>query len=168
MFVIDCRIQAMSRYVTWASGIAAIVLAVVWLGSGFLGVVHDCNNRERIGVFAGCLLVQRDPQGSSIIADKIFRGNPDHFCFQLTWQFDRYKSGFLYAFPLWIPTLCAGVVCLGGWLARRRIREHRVTGACAVCGYPLLGLATSADKCPECGNPVERPRTMARRRVTRP
>jgi len=154
----------------WGGAAATVVLAAIWVSSGWWEAAYGPRNGMRFEIVAYSGLMR--------IAWTDSRDVPPHFAeggsfytgeFRLYWwawrwyardslasiTAGRLKGDFLVVFPLWVFPLAMVPPTLLAWRLDARARRSSYSGTCISCRYSRAGLAP-ATPCPECGtvNPI--------------
>ena len=134
----------------WGGAALAVLLAVLWIGSGWWTVGWVTSGGSVIGVRAGLICVGGQKPGSPAAPQCGFAFGYQPMPFRWTSSIVDSPTAWQDARPLWMPTLAVLLITVVAWrldtLARRRARVN----LCPKCNYDRAGLAPGA-VCPECG-----------------
>jgi hypothetical protein len=142
------------KTIKWGGAAATVLLAVVWIGSGWRSV-EWMRGDWSFGLTGGSLFVGDRQILARGVSDGVYSGVLDSLQ-SPRWRWwcsteTPYLARNIYV-PLWMPSLGMFGVCLSACaldtLARRRARGS----LCPRCSYDRTGLAKNA-ACPECGKP---------------
>ena len=138
------------KTIKWGGAVLGVLLAVVWIGSGWWEVRWWGQNGSVISVGQG-----RFEFGVGVLLPNRYRGGnwhlgPEEYPFRWWFDWGQNSLGWWFEVPIWFPALISLALAATAFrldtLARRRGRP----GVCKACGYDLVGLAAGA-VCPECG-----------------
>lgn len=145
------RLRTVDRKaVKWVGVSATVLLAVIWIGSGWKHVMWRIDQDRYVEIRAGRVTYV---DISDVFETFIELWEPDSF--ELDWGF-AFRPFNCVSVPLWLPTL-AGLALTALTLHRDFTWHRSLPFECSSCGYDLTGLATNT-VCSECGTPRDPPR----------
>jgi hypothetical protein len=139
--------------IKWGGAAVTLLLVVVWVGSGWYGVLWTSTSGYWVGVKFGGFEFVHDPARVRDMQPpewEVIRGGLSWY-WRPSWVVYQ-TTTFLYL-PLWIPVALVLIPTIAAWrldiLARRRARLN----LCPKCHYDRAGIVGGAAgaKCPECG-----------------
>ncbi len=142
-------LTAIRKSVKWGGAALAVVLAVVWIGSGWWGLSLPNFGPHHFSVFKCAAVWMTDPMGISRNVESFSFYSIQGGCFWWVRYYTIASTSTLYI-PLWIPTLLTLIVTGFAWRPELIARRRAMFGKCVKCGYARNGLAPGA-VCPECG-----------------
>jgi ribosomal protein S14 len=160
------------KTVKWGGAAAVLLLATLWLGSGWVWIGNDAaspspswGDRSRWGWGWWSLTIgrfnvgQRDRPPSNFDDHSNFLWLPRYgLRWGVVWERSFVRMSptmgtweWKLQLPLWIPTLLALIPASAAWWLDRRSHRRRIANQCQRCGYDRSGLLADA-VCPECGS----------------
>jgi len=140
---------AIRTSVKWGGAALAIVLLVVWIGSGWWFVSSPRIGRHVLAVTDGSLM---DYHFLNSVTGGFARFVMDSARGPFRWWFEYVElpNAAVCIIPLWAPLRFTLIVTGFAWRADLIARRRAMLGKCPNCGYARAGLAAGA-LCPQCG-----------------
>ncbi len=146
------------KIVKWMSLIFSTLLAVVWIGSAWIGIGWAAPpSTHHIIIAGGSLTVSRsgvdlgNPFGSVVGHFSVFQiPVPGLYPWNLNFIESPARNFWLLSIPLWILLFFSAAGTVFIWRRDRMLTVRELAWSCGKCNYDRRGIDPTI-KCPECG-----------------
>ena len=138
------------KTVKWGGVVVCVLLALVWVGSGWWCLELESPAGGGLFVQGGRFAVLTPLFATGAKGEWVCWFEPLPVPFHWWFSVGTWNLGWDVAVPLWVPVAAVLVATVIAWRLDGTGRRRARMGACLKCGYGRAGLASGA-VCPECG-----------------